>query len=141
VRAAWWHEQQDEVVDGFLVEPHNQGRAETTWEPSHEWRLAEVVFQLVRRSPGSTLVLLLNQEIILDFILPFLQPCGLYLTPLDTGSLEPSLLVFSTPGGLTSNDLSRLFFTCTNTSQAATCSYKYLAKNQSTQHCQSLISS
>jgi hypothetical protein len=41
VRAAWWHEQQDEVVDGFLVEPQNQGRAETTREPSHEWRLAE----------------------------------------------------------------------------------------------------
>jgi hypothetical protein len=40
-----------------------------------------------------------------------------------TGSLEPSLLVFSTPGGLTGNDLSRLFFTYTNTSQAATCTY------------------
>jgi hypothetical protein len=32
------HEQQDEVRDGFLVEPQNQGRTETTWEPSHEWR-------------------------------------------------------------------------------------------------------
>jgi hypothetical protein len=41
VRAAWWQEQRDEVVDGFLVEPQNQGRARTTWEPSHEWRLAE----------------------------------------------------------------------------------------------------
>jgi hypothetical protein len=41
VRAAWWHEHQDEVVDGFLVEPQNQGRARTTWELSHEWRLAE----------------------------------------------------------------------------------------------------
>jgi hypothetical protein len=41
VRPAWWHEQQDEVVDGFLVEPQNQGRAGTTWEASHEWRLAE----------------------------------------------------------------------------------------------------
>jgi hypothetical protein len=41
VRAAWWHERQDEVVDGFLVEPQNQGRAGTTWEPSHEWRLGE----------------------------------------------------------------------------------------------------
>jgi hypothetical protein len=40
-----------------------------------------------------------------------------------TESLEPSLLVFSTPGGLTGNDLSRLFFTYTNTSQAATCTY------------------
>jgi hypothetical protein len=36
VRAAWWHEQQDEVVDGFLVVPQNQGRAGTTWELSHE---------------------------------------------------------------------------------------------------------
>jgi hypothetical protein len=41
VRAAWWHEQKDEVVDGFLVEPQNQGLAGTTWEPSHELRLAE----------------------------------------------------------------------------------------------------
>jgi hypothetical protein len=41
VRDAWWHEQQDEVVEGFLVEPQNQGQARTTWEPSHEWRLAE----------------------------------------------------------------------------------------------------
>jgi hypothetical protein len=60
------------------------------------------------RSPGSTLILRLNQETV-------------HLTPLATGSLEPSLLVFSTPGGLTGDDLSRLFFTCTNTSQAATC--------------------
>jgi hypothetical protein len=28
-------------VDGFLVEPQNQGRAGTTWDLSHEWRLAE----------------------------------------------------------------------------------------------------
>jgi hypothetical protein len=32
VRAAWWQEQRDEVVDGFLVEPQNQGRAGTSWE-------------------------------------------------------------------------------------------------------------
>jgi hypothetical protein len=43
------------------------------------------------------------------------------LTPLATRSHEPSLLVFSTPGGLSGNDLSCLFFTCTNTSQVATC--------------------
>jgi hypothetical protein len=43
------------------------------------------------------------------------------LDPLATGSLEQSLLVFSTPGGLTGNDLSHLFFTYTNTNQAATC--------------------
>jgi hypothetical protein len=41
VRAAWWHEQQNEVMDGFLVEPQNQGRARTTWELSHECQLAE----------------------------------------------------------------------------------------------------
>jgi hypothetical protein len=73
------------------------------------------------RIPGSTLVLRLYQETVHDFILLFMPPCGPHLTPLDTGSLERSLLVFSTPGGLTGNDLSCLFFTCTNTSQAATC--------------------
>jgi hypothetical protein len=73
------------------------------------------------RGPGSTLVLRLNQETVCDFILSFLPPCGLHLTPLAPGSLEQSLLFFSTLGGLTSNDLSRLFFTFTNTSQAATC--------------------
>jgi hypothetical protein len=25
------------LVDGFLVEPQNQGRAGASWEPSHEW--------------------------------------------------------------------------------------------------------
>jgi hypothetical protein len=73
------------------------------------------------RSPGSTLVSRLNQETVHDFILLFMLPCGPHLTPLATVSLERSLLVFSTPGGLTGDDLSRLFFTCTNTSQAATC--------------------
>jgi hypothetical protein len=73
------------------------------------------------RSPGSTLVLRLNQETAHDFILLFMPPCGLHLTPLTTGSLERSILVFSTPGGLTSDDLSRLLLTCTNTSQAPTC--------------------
>jgi hypothetical protein len=73
------------------------------------------------RSSGSTLVLRLNQETVHDFILPFLPPCSPHLTPLATGYLERSLLVFSTHGGLTGNDLSHLFFTCTNASQAATC--------------------
>jgi hypothetical protein len=75
------------------------------------------------RSPGSTLVLRLNQETVHDFVPLFLPPCSPHLTPPATGSLEPSLLVFSTPGGLTGDDLSCLFFTCTNTSQAATCTY------------------
>jgi hypothetical protein len=41
VRAAWWHEQHDEVMYGFLVETQNRGQVGTTWEPSQEWRLAE----------------------------------------------------------------------------------------------------
>jgi hypothetical protein len=73
------------------------------------------------RSPGSSLVLRLNQETVRDFILLFMPPCGPHLTPLTTGSLKRSLLVFSTHGGLTGDDLSCLFFTCTNTSQVATC--------------------
>jgi hypothetical protein len=73
------------------------------------------------RSPGSTLVFRLNQETVHDFILLFMPPCDPHLTLLATGSLERSLLVFSTPGDLTGDDLSRLFFTCTNTNQAATC--------------------
>jgi hypothetical protein len=61
VRAAWWHEQQDEVVDGFLVEPQNQGRAATMWEPSHESRLAEATpssrgFWWFTRKPLGSLV-------------------------------------------------------------------------------------
>jgi hypothetical protein len=67
------------------------------------------------------LVLRLNQEIVHDFVPLFFPPCGPHFTPLATGSLEPSLLVFSTPGGLTGDDLLRLFFTRTNTTQAATC--------------------
>jgi hypothetical protein len=51
-----------------------------------------------------TLVLRLNQETVHDFILLFMPPCCPHLTQLATGSLEQSLLVFSTPGGLTGND-------------------------------------
>jgi hypothetical protein len=40
------------------------------------------------RSPGSTLVLRLNQETVHDFILLFMPPSGPHLTPLTTGSLE-----------------------------------------------------
>jgi hypothetical protein len=73
------------------------------------------------RSPGSTLVLRLNQDTVHDFILLFIPPCGPHLTPLATGSLERSLLIFFIPRGLTGDDTSCLFFTCTNTSQATTC--------------------
>jgi hypothetical protein len=75
------------------------------------------------------LVLRLNQETVHDFILLFMRPCGPHWTPLATGSLERSLLVFSTPGGLTGDDLSLVLHL----------HLQYLAKNQSTQRCQSLI--
>jgi hypothetical protein len=61
VRAAWWHEQQDEVMDGFLVEPQNQSRSGATWEQSREWRLAEATpslrgFRWFTRKPLGSLV-------------------------------------------------------------------------------------
>jgi hypothetical protein len=67
VRAACWHAQQDEVMDGFLVEPQNKGRAGTTWESSHEWRLAEATpssrgFQWFTRKPLGSLVDLQSQD-------------------------------------------------------------------------------
>jgi hypothetical protein len=32
-----WKNSKVKLVDGFLVEPQNQVRAGTSWEPSHEW--------------------------------------------------------------------------------------------------------
>jgi hypothetical protein len=67
VQAAWWQERQDEVMGGFMVEPQNQGRAGTTWEPSHELRLAEATpssrgFQWFTRKPLGSLVDPQNQD-------------------------------------------------------------------------------
>jgi hypothetical protein len=61
VQDARWQERQDEVMDGFLVEPQNQGPAETTWESSQEWRLAEATpssrgFRWFTRKPLGSLV-------------------------------------------------------------------------------------
>jgi hypothetical protein len=39
VRAAWWHKQQDKVMDGFLVETESFIVSNNI--PSHEWRLAK----------------------------------------------------------------------------------------------------
>jgi hypothetical protein len=104
----------------------NQGTQWFSGEPPETPRtqcslLQSPLMTRLLHSPGSTLVLRLNQETVHDFILLFLPPCDSHLTLLAIRSLERSLLVFSTPGGLTGNDLSHLFFTCTNTSQAATC--------------------
>jgi hypothetical protein len=104
----------------------NQGTLWFSGEPPETPRTRCSLCQLplmtrLPRSPSSTLVLRLNQETVHDFILLFMPLCRPHLTPLATGSLERSLLVFSTPGGLTGNELSCLFFNCTNTSQAVTC--------------------
>jgi hypothetical protein len=104
----------------------NQGTQWFSGEPLETSRTRCSLSQLplltrLPHSPGSTLVFRLNQEAVHDFILLFMPPCGPHLTPLATGSLERSLLVFSTLGGLTGDELSRLFFPSTNTSQAATC--------------------
>jgi hypothetical protein len=108
---------------GFVYQPMNQWFSGEPLEiPRTRCSLCQSpLMTRLPRSPGSTLVLRLNQETVHDFILLFMPPCGPHLTPVATGSLERSLLVFSTPAGLTGDDLWRLFFTCTNTSQAATC--------------------
>jgi hypothetical protein len=79
------------------------------------------LFTWFLRSPDSTLVLRHNQETVHNFVLQFLPPCRPHLTPLATRSLEPSLLIFSTLGGLIGHGLLCLCFTCTNISQAAAC--------------------
>jgi hypothetical protein len=104
----------DRVTQWFFGEPLQTPRTRCSLRQSP-------LMNRLPRSPDSTLVLRLNQETVHYFVLLFLPPCGPHLTPLATGSLKLSLLVFSTPRGLTSDDLSCLFFTCTNTSQASTC--------------------
>jgi hypothetical protein len=61
------------------------------------------------------LVLRLNQETVHDFILLLMPPCGPHLIPLATGSPERSLLVFSTPRGLTATT----FRTCSSPAATA----------------------
>jgi hypothetical protein len=58
VRAAWWHEHQDEVMDDFLVEPQNQGRVGTTWERvmSGDWRRLHRVRGVSSGSPENRCV-------------------------------------------------------------------------------------
>jgi hypothetical protein len=107
---------------GFVDQPRNPWFSGEPLETPRTWcSLCQLpLVTRLPRSPGSTLVLRLNHETVHDFILLFLPPCGPHLNPLATGSLERSLLVFSTPGGLTGDDLSHLFFTCTNASQDTT---------------------
>jgi hypothetical protein len=84
---------------GFVDQPRNlvvSGEPPKTPRTRCSLRQSPLM-TLLPRSPGSTLVLRLNQESVHDFILLFMPPWGPHLTPLATGSLERSLLVFSTP--------------------------------------------
>jgi hypothetical protein len=90
------------------------------------------------RSPDSNLVLRLNQETVHDFILLFMPPCGPHLTLLATGSLERSLLVFSTLEASPRRPFALVLHLLQHKSSRSL-HLQYLAKNQSTQRCQSLI--
>jgi hypothetical protein len=84
---------------GLVDQPRNQVVFwRTTGNPRTQCSLRQSpLMTRLPGSPGSTLVLRLNQVTAHDFILLFIPPCGPHLTPLETGSLERSLLVFSTP--------------------------------------------
>jgi hypothetical protein len=74
-----------------------------------------------------------------DFVLLFLPSCGPHMTPLATGSLDPSLLV-SLP--LRGPRRLRPFMPTLHLHQhesSRNLHLQYLAKSQSTPHCQSLI--
>jgi hypothetical protein len=74
-----------------------------------------------------------------DFILFFLPPCGLHLTPLATESLESGLLVSPLLGGPARH---RPFVPSLHLHQrnsSRNLHLQYSAKSQSTQRCQSLI--
>jgi hypothetical protein len=76
------------------------------------------------RHTDSTLVLRLNQDTVHDFVLLFLPPCGPPAhDPAGHGVPRTKLTFLLHTGGLTDIDRSRLFFTCTSTNQAATCTY------------------
>jgi hypothetical protein len=126
VEPAWVAALPRRVFDlGFVAQSSNQVVCGEPLQNPHTWCniLQSPLITRLPRCPGSTFVLRLNQETIHDFVLLFLPPCDPHLIALATGSLEPSLLVCSTPGGLTNIDISRLFFTCTSTNQAASCTY------------------
>jgi hypothetical protein len=125
---------------GFVDQPRNQwfsGEPLETLRARCSLRQSPLMTRLPR-SPGSTLVLRLNQQTVHDFILLFTPPCGSHLTPLATGSLGRSLLVFSTLEASPATT----FHACSSpapTQSGCNLHLLYLDKNQSTQRGQSLI--
>jgi hypothetical protein len=90
-------------------------------------------------SPDSNLVLRLYQETVHDFILPFLPPCGPHLTPLATGSLgtKPTCLLHT--WGPHRQRAVALVLHPHQHQSSCNLHLQYLAKNQCTQCCNSLI--
>jgi hypothetical protein len=74
-----------------------------------------------------------------DFVLLFLPPCGLHLTPLATGSLESSLLVSPLLRGPARHRPFALTLHLHQRKSSRNLHQQYSAKSQSTPHCQSLI--
>jgi hypothetical protein len=91
----------------------------------------------LQHSPGSTLVLRLNEETVHDFVPLFFSPCGPHLTPLATGSLEPSRLLHTWRPHR--RQLFALVLHLHQHQSSCNLHLQYLAKSQSTQRCQSLI--
>jgi hypothetical protein len=79
---------------GFVAQPSNQWfSSEPPQTPRTRCSLRQSPLMIrLPHCPDSTLVLRLNQEIVHDFVLLFLPPCGPHLTPLATRSLEPAYL-------------------------------------------------
>jgi hypothetical protein len=74
-----------------------------------------------------------------DFVLLLLPPCGPYLTPLATGSLEPRLLVSLLLGGPTRHRPFTPALHLHHRKSSHNLHLQYSAKSQSTPRCQSLI--
>jgi hypothetical protein len=74
-----------------------------------------------------------------DFVLLFLPPCGPHLTPLATESLKPSLLVSPLLGGPARHRSFALALHLHQRKSSYNLHLQYLAKSQSTPHCQLLI--
>jgi hypothetical protein len=74
-----------------------------------------------------------------DFVLLFLPPCGLHLTPLATGSLESGLLVSPLLGGPARHRPFALTLHLHQCKSSRNLHPQYSAKSQSTPCCQSLM--
>jgi hypothetical protein len=96
---------------GFVDQPRNQWfSGEPLETPRTRCRLRQSpLMTCLARSPGSTLGLRLNQEIVHDFILLFMTPCRPHLSPLATRSLERSQQLLFTEAWRHSKFGSRLY--------------------------------